>query len=275
MILSTHGILQSGGVVIVPPLLDIYPSAAAAYSLRLLRTDYTGSAIRVRRTDLVESDIGFTSTGALDTAALLAFTGTGALDNGFVKTWYDQSGNARNATQATAANQPQIVSGGSVILNNGKPSIDHIGTTDLKLSANFTIGNTYSMYGVVKFDGYARELFGASTGSYGIYQDASTTFYHNGGSVGTGSGTTFGLNFSLLSIYRNATRAISMYKNTTIMGSSFNLGSNSNFILRSLSGEELSLYNLDGRLSEAIFYQTYEISNQTGIEGNIKTYYGL
>ena len=33
----------------LPLLLDLYPSAAAAYSLRKLRNGYTGSAIQVRR----------------------------------------------------------------------------------------------------------------------------------------------------------------------------------------------------------------------------------
>ena len=41
--------------------------------------------------------------------------------NGFVTTWYDQSGNGRNATQATAANQPSIVTAGVVNTVNGKP----------------------------------------------------------------------------------------------------------------------------------------------------------
>jgi hypothetical protein len=36
-------------------LLDIYPSASAAYSLRLLRTAYSGSAIRVRRKLIMQS----------------------------------------------------------------------------------------------------------------------------------------------------------------------------------------------------------------------------
>jgi hypothetical protein len=122
MILASHGIIGSQITQFVG-LLDTYSGAAAAYSLRRLSGTYSGKAIRVRRTDLEELDIGFTDLGELDTAALLAFTGTGALDNGFVKTWYDQSGNAQNATQTTALNQPQIVSAGSVILENGKPTI--------------------------------------------------------------------------------------------------------------------------------------------------------
>jgi len=85
-------------------LLDDYPGAAAAYSLRLLDSTYTGSAIRVRRaSDNAEQDIGFDN-NELDTSALATFcSGT----DGFVKTWYDQAG-SNDATQATTSAQPKI-----------------------------------------------------------------------------------------------------------------------------------------------------------------------
>lgn len=60
-------------------LLDIYPNAAVAYSLRKLRSTYTGSSIRVRRGDLTEQDFGFTSTGDLDTDAIINFFGNNLL----------------------------------------------------------------------------------------------------------------------------------------------------------------------------------------------------
>ncbi|NBX50724.1 hypothetical protein EBT25_12485 [bacterium] len=109
-------------------LLDAYPNAAAAYSVRLLRTAYTGSAIRVRRSsDNAEQDIYFDANGNLDTAQLTTFcSGT----NGFVTTWYDQSGNGRDATQTTATNQAQIVNSGSVINVNSKPSLQFDGSND-------------------------------------------------------------------------------------------------------------------------------------------------
>ena len=57
-------------------LLDTYPNAAVAYSLRKLRTAYTGSAIRVRRfVDNAEQDFGFDTNGDLDTAPMLDFVG--------------------------------------------------------------------------------------------------------------------------------------------------------------------------------------------------------
>ena len=56
-------------------LLDTYPNAEVAYSLRKLRTAYTGSAIRVRRSsDNAEQDISFIGND-LDTQTMLDFVG--------------------------------------------------------------------------------------------------------------------------------------------------------------------------------------------------------
>lgn len=97
---------------------------AAAYALRKLRTGYAGAAMRVRRSsDSAESDIGFTAAGDLNATELLAFTGG---DSAFVATWYDQSGNARHATQTTAAKQPRIVNAGVVQTLNGRPTLDQV-----------------------------------------------------------------------------------------------------------------------------------------------------
>jgi hypothetical protein len=111
----TLSVTQSAALI-----LDTIPAAAAAYSLRRLRSLYTGSAIRVRRSsDNTESDIGFTASGDLNTSALTTFVGA---NNGFIVTWYDQSGNARNVTNATQSEQPQIVSSGTVLLLNTRPA---------------------------------------------------------------------------------------------------------------------------------------------------------
>ena len=82
-----------------PLLLDSYSGAAAAYSLRQLSWAYGGAVVRVRRSsDNTESD--FTATEVSD-GTLAAWVGAG--NDGFVRTWYDQSGNARHMIQATAA----------------------------------------------------------------------------------------------------------------------------------------------------------------------------
>jgi hypothetical protein len=91
-----------GGQVLSPaPLALDNLTSAAAYSTRRLRTAYAGPLVRVRRSsDNAEADIGYGADGWLDEAALLAHVGAG---DGFVTTWYDQSGNGRDATQTTAA----------------------------------------------------------------------------------------------------------------------------------------------------------------------------
>lgn len=120
------GMLRSSSQYGAPRrLLDTYIGAAGVYSLRHLRTGYSGPAIRVRRSsDDTEQDIYFLN-GVLDTASLLSFVGA---NNGFVRTWYDQSGFGRHANQTTNADQPQIVSSGSVITQGSKPAIDFLGT---------------------------------------------------------------------------------------------------------------------------------------------------
>jgi trimeric autotransporter adhesin len=102
-------------------VLDLISAiVAAAYSLRRLYASYTGAAIRVRRSsDNAERDIGFIGEH-LDVFALLAFVGAG---NGFVKIWYDQSGNGRHATQTDPTRQPQIVSNGVIETQNGLPTL--------------------------------------------------------------------------------------------------------------------------------------------------------
>jgi len=57
---------------------------------------------------------------------------TDTSDNGFVKKWYDQSGNGNHATQTTNASQPKIVDGGSLVTRGGnsKPSILFGGAAD-------------------------------------------------------------------------------------------------------------------------------------------------
>jgi hypothetical protein len=101
-------------------LLDEYPNAKVAYSMRKISSTYTSACLRVRRSsDNTEQDIGFVS-NELDTAALLSFVGA---NDGFVTRWYNQKGTGDNANNSTATYQPRIVSSGVVETVNGKPAM--------------------------------------------------------------------------------------------------------------------------------------------------------
>jgi hypothetical protein len=136
---STHltlGLPRRLGTV---PILDqLGITAAAAYSLRQVRSA-ASLACRVRRSsDNAELNIGFTASGDLNTAALLAHVGAGS---GFVTTWYDQSGNGRHVTQTDPTQQPRIVSNGAIEALNGRPVVRFDGT-DLLNTPSFILGNT-------------------------------------------------------------------------------------------------------------------------------------
>ena len=167
------------------PLLDTYSGAAAAYSLRLLDSSYVGSAIRVRRSsDNTEQDIGFNVFGELDTVSLLAFAGTG---DAFVKTWYDQSGSSNDATRTTTANQPQIVSSGAVILDNGKPAVEFTGSHYL-ISGTISATGTATNFAVGQITGgsgnrtlfYTPEIFNLYNGANWNFLTISTQVNYGG-----------------------------------------------------------------------------------------------
>jgi hypothetical protein len=253
-------------------LLDFYPNAAAAYSVRKLRNAYTGNAIRVRRSsDNTEQDIGFVS-NVLDTFALTSFCGA---SNGFVTTWYDQSGNGKNATQTTAINQPQIVSSGSVLLQNGKPSIDFDGTYDWMSASGVNISQPNTYFIVSKRDsitGGKRNLTDGITTRQEIAiqgTDSKYTLFAGSVIVSVNIGTT---NQELSSVLFDA--ANSYYYVNNLLQTSGNTSSNAINNLgigRDTDASDL----LDGKYQELILYPSDQSSNRTGIENNINSFYSI
>jgi len=288
MILSTHGIVASQIASFVG-LLDTYPNAAAAYSLRKLRTAYTGSAIRVRRSsDNTESDIGFTALGNLDTTALTTFcSGT----DGFVTTWYDQSGNGRNGVQTTAANQPKIVSSGSVLTLTGtgsaKPCMLFDGTNDLlDLSTTLPIatGDKFSIYQLEKKTSTSTIgiwITGGAAGSASpcgpVHYSNTTLFMNtkfNAGTSGYRFGGTLAANYNLISGYNKDSDTTSdAYVNNSLY----------TFSTTSTEARVTAFSRIGARVTEfsgtstqeMIIYLVDQSANNTAINTNINTYYGI
>jgi hypothetical protein len=136
--LDTAALMSFLGGTLYP--VDSVPGAAGAYSLRKLSASYSGNAIRVRRSsDNTEQDIGFKSTGYLDTSALTSFVGSGS---GYITKWYDQSGNGRDLFQTSAIYQPRIVNAGTVETTQGKPTIWFDGSNDHLNKMGMSISTT-------------------------------------------------------------------------------------------------------------------------------------
>jgi hypothetical protein len=102
--------------------IDGVPGTLAAYSTYRLRGTYLGPLVRVRRSsDNAERDIGAIWGGSLDTSTLSSFCPSPS--SCFVSTWYDQSGNARDASQSDPVQQPRLTSAGTVDQVNGVPAL--------------------------------------------------------------------------------------------------------------------------------------------------------
>jgi len=297
MILATHGIIGSS-IVQFTGLLDTYSGAAAAYSLRKLRAAYTGNAIRVRRaSDNTEQNIGFVN-NELDTASLTSFcSGT----NGFVTTWYDQSGNGRDATQSTGANQPQIVSSGSVLTENGEPTIQFDGSNDNLVFGSALLNNAANVYSSVVFSttsttsnqivhsspsgesnfrGYDVRIPSSTqmqlailTNPSNLTTNAVGNFNYSTGNANLITGT---FNASLASneqkIYGNG----SLVAQTSNSGDSIkNDGTNGGLLIGTFGTINNFGAFLNGNISELLMYTSDQSSNRTGIETNINDFYSI
>jgi len=106
--------------------LDTFPNASVALSTRVLSSDFASSDLLTARRSSDNAELGFTAPEIAD-GTLTTWTGA---NSGLVKPWFDQSGGARNFTNATAANQPAIVRAGTLQTANSKPVIDFDGTND-------------------------------------------------------------------------------------------------------------------------------------------------
>jgi hypothetical protein len=247
-------------------LLDDFPNAAAAYSLRKLSENYTGNCIEVRRSsDNALQNIGFVN-NELDTASLLSFVGAG---NGFVRTWYDQSGNNRNYLSSNNVNQPAIVLNGNLYINLLKPAINFDG-----INHQFTMNLPFK---TLNFNHY--QVFLNTKGNYIMHHGSiseysetsqistSTQLYAN---YGTPSYRINGLNpnFTTRTSVRNSTFNINVLQTT-------NNASNNSWLSIGFSVQFFAGFRFGGFVHELIYYSTDKTSDNLGIENNINSYYNI
>lgn len=210
---------------------------------------------------------------------------TAAATDAFVTTWYDQSGNARNATQATAASQPRLVLGGVVQKVNGRPSVRATDNGQRLQSADFEFNNA---------------PFYMATVAMQPVIDQGGPFAHGVGGVGGAGFDNDGTNrqfvaFGLVEAFDGPVRL----GVTELFSADFSAGTTKHFI-NSVSAPlspDLTSYiqgpqpilifsaasnaiatargDFAGYVAEAAYYQSNQSANRAAIEANIINYFQI
>lgn len=257
-------------------ILDLYPSASAAYSLRKLRSAYAGSAVRIRRSsDNAESNIGFLANGDFDSASAVSFCGAG---NGFVVTWFDQSGNIRDVTQTTASSQPQIVSSGVIVSINSKASMN-FGGDDSLIRLAFGNSNSVTAFSVFRNTSLLNNPNVFSVGTNGSSTSKafglnSGTGFHRifaGSSLQFGSSTVNNRHYLGFNLFNGASSQIALNGAASVTGDAGTNVAADFAIGAGLAGSNFMV----GGIQEVILYATNQSTNKAAIETLINSYYGI
>ena len=259
----------------VPPsfLLDDYTGAAAGYSLRNLSSSWTTSDVVEVRRSSDNATSGFTATEVSD-GTMLAWVGTGGTDNGFVTTWYDQSGNTNNAVQATTTKQPKIVSAGAVVVENSKPALSFdggdyfqdtfaVGTTN----TGFIVGKTQVadafLDDVAVVNGNNIRTISATELRYAT--NSNSTLIHT---VPSGTWN----NQNLISYISDSANSQVGVNGSATTGS---LASPTNVTGVTIGAAQNGNAGVTGTMQEVVVYPSNQLSNTFNIEANINTEYSI
>jgi hypothetical protein len=209
---------------------------------------------------------------------LLTFCGVG---NGFVTTWYDQSGSANDATQSTAANQAQIVSSGAMITDVDTSKITTTWTSDrYNLTTGIDPNTKYLSVSVARRQTTSGILIGIgvdntiggtngqsplvwlASGSLRGYMPS--TVIHN--TITTADGY-------IITSEKNGSNLKTMYLNgfaqPTTATEAPSAGNNINMFGK--AGGNITL----GQYQEYIYWNSEQSANRTGIESDINTFYTI
>jgi len=252
-------------------VLDDYPGATAAYSLRRLSSSWTGPSIRVKRQfTFDELDIGFKENGDLDTEALIDFSeGDAAL---FVDTLYDQTGNGFHAVSQLTFGPRIVNSNGTIVFLEGKPSMVFDGLNDEALATDL----------LTEFDNtdfLVNAVFGDSGGSEGFAMGSTGTtprlyLQDDRWSYDTLNTMTWtritAQNVMQYQVNGNTQEAFS--DNVTLATATQTRVVNftpTGFLVGRIGSSTF----MDGKLQEVIIYTSNEVDNRIGIYENMSSYW--
>jgi len=232
------------------------------YSCRLINPFYTGAIFNIRRssdnvtsdfyTDFTQSFVGTSSTGGTSLTSWL----NGA--TGYVTKWYDQSGYANNAVQATNANQPTMAqqSGFWVIqFQNANSTYLSISTPVQPKTVVCHFWNNNATYGSIITTAYDYEVrFTGGTSITNGNTDVASWYYM--GTLNGGTNLSYNNNASATSVLLSAWNYLCLSV-TTPSWSNAQTGNVASFFTRiGTDGYSPSARGLNGYMTEMICHNT-------------------
>ena len=186
--------------------------------------------------------------------------------NGFVETWYDQSGNGKDATQLTAANQPKIVDAGNLVAGG-------LGffTNDLLETASLGASQPITAFSVFTQDSASSTIYGSS-GSHALITSSSNTISLNAGTALVSSASiTVGTPALVSSLANSTSSFIFINGGNTTTGNAGTTGITGSLKLGSTNSNRA----MEGELQEFIIYNSDQTANRIAIETNINSHYDI
>ena len=210
-------------------------------------------------------------------------TGIPAYDNtvdGFVETWYDQSGNGNDATQSVAEGQPKIVDGGTLVTTNGNPTVDFYDNCFLDTDA-FLDGSAHSSFAAINNQGatstrklfYTKAEFPNKGFTWNYRGDQSVGQYDLVSYNGIVNSLTFSNSTSPLhyvsSLLINSTKEVFINGNSVATSSDSFVADDETLGIGSLN------FGTGFDIQELIIYPSDQTANRPAIETNINNHYSI
>jgi hypothetical protein len=207
-------------------------------------------------------------------------TGIPAYDNtvdGFVETWYDQSGNGNDATQSVAASQPKIVDAGVLVTNDeGNPAIQGADGKFFNLSA-ITGLTDVSIFFVGTVSSQFEAITGWSTNLHMIrFATSIWEFVANStdpGNMDWNSALTSG--DTTLFNFTRSSGTVTGYANSVASNTTSNANSNPFGLNRIFRRSSTNFNDYLGKTAELILYSSDQLANRVAIETNINDHYNI
>jgi len=292
MIINPYRFSAAGGTGF---LLDDYTGAVGAYSLRELSSSYVDvDIITIRRTVGSPTTSSFTATEIADGTMFNWVTESNGAASGLVTNWVDQTGNGNDIANATDQ-QPAIILAGSLVLSGGEKALSFDGSTgtlgDRLVTAatnSFFTGSNFSVFTVCERDttntdplwGNDNATTAEGRAAFNI-APSEVAMSFNGSNTGTDL-STFPLTTQTLitlvgtGMLTGETHAVKSW----VDGADEQSSAPTSLVTPAAAKFVLGDNRDDGAgwgglIQECIVYSSDETSNQSAIDSNITTYYGI